>query len=68
MGVLPGVADFLCFTTTRKAAIELKDTDGEQSKDQERFEKQWRELGGEYFLCRSLEEFKSLVNAIVYFG
>ncbi len=68
MGVMPGVADFLAFTPTRKAAIELKDQDGEQSKVQEHFEKEWRALGGEYFLCRSLEEFKSLVNAIVYFG
>ena len=28
MGVKPGVADFLAFTTTRKAAIELKDSTG----------------------------------------
>ncbi len=68
MGVLPGVADFLCFTPTRKVAIELKDSDGEQFEEQLRFEKQWRILGGEYHLCRTLEEFKSLINAIVYFG
>ncbi len=68
MGVLPGVADFLAFTSTRKVAIELKDIDGKKSSDQERFHCHWESVGGEYFLCRSLEEFKSLVNAIVYFG
>lgn len=68
MGVLPGVADFLCFTPSRKIAIELKDEAGEQSKEQERFEKRWRSLGGEYHLCRTLENFKQLVTGIMLFG
>jgi hypothetical protein len=68
MGVLPGVADFLCFTPSRKIAIELKDQDGDQSKDQEKFEKRWRSLGGEYHLCRTLENFKSLVTGIMLFN
>jgi hypothetical protein len=68
MGVLPGVADFLCFTSSRKIAIELKDQDGEQSKDQEKFETRWQKIGGEYHLCRTLEDFKQLVTGIMLFG
>lgn len=68
MGVKPGVADFLAFTTTRKAAIELKDSTGPQSDDQEKFEKAWKKLGGEYYLCRTLEEFKLVVTGIVLFS
>lgn len=67
MGVVPGVADFLCFTQNRKVAIELKDDDGEQSDDQIRFERRWRDIGGEYYICRTLDAFKALVNAIVLF-
>lgn len=68
MGVLPGVADFLCFTPSRKIAIELKDSDGEQSDNQEKFEKRWTALGGEYHLCRTLESFQSLVTVIMLFN
>ncbi len=68
MGVLPGVADFLCFTPNRKVAIELKDGDSDQSKNQEFFEKQWSALGGEYYLCRTLEKFKQVVTGIMLFS
>lgn len=67
MGVLPGVADFLCFTPRRKIAIELKDADGDQSKDQKKFEKQWCAINGEYHVCRTLEDFKILVEGIMLF-
>jgi len=67
MGVMPGVADFLCFTPNRKIAIELKDSDGKQSYDQCTFEYLWREAGGEYHLCRTLDQFKSLVTGIMLF-
>ncbi len=68
MGVLPGVADFLCSTPTRKIAIELKDEDGEQSSDQVKFEKRWKATNGEYFICRTLDEFKQVVTGIALFG
>lgn len=68
MGVLPGVADFLCFTPTRKIAIELKDKDGTQKENQEKFEKTWKKLGGEYHLCRTLGSFQSLVTGIMLFS
>jgi len=66
MGVLPGVADFLCFTPNRKIAIELK-AGSSQSAGQEKFEKRWKLLGGEYHLCRTLTDFQNLINAIVMF-
>src|SRR5260221_10896695 len=68
MGIMPGVADFLCFTPKRKIAIELKDNDGIQSGDQEKFEKRWRALGGEYHLINSLEGFQSFVTGIMLFN
>ena len=68
MGVMPGVADFLCFTPSRKIAIELKDDKGDQSGDQVIFEERWKRLGGEYHLCRTLDSFKQLVTGIMLFN
>jgi hypothetical protein len=67
MGVLPGVADFLAFTHSRHVAIELKDTGGKQSSDQSAFDMRWGKTGGEYYICRSLIDFKSIINAIALF-
>jgi hypothetical protein len=67
MGVLPGVADFLCFTATRHAAIEMKDEDGKQSDAQRMFEAKWKNRGGDYYICDTLEDFQDLVDAIVLF-
>ena len=67
MGVMPGVADFLCFTPSRKVAIELKDLKGAQSPGQAKFSRQWCDLGGEYHLCRTLDSFKQLVTGIMLF-
>ena len=68
MGVMPGVADFLCFTPSRKIAIELKDQDGKQTPDQIKFEKEWTALNGEYYLCRTLDQFQNLVFGIMLFN
>jgi hypothetical protein len=67
MGTLAGVPDFLCFTPSRNIAIELKDKDGTQKENQEKFEKRWTALGGEYHLCRTLDSFKQLVTGIMLF-
>jgi hypothetical protein len=67
MGVLPGVADFLCFKEMRKVAIELKDSNGDQSVDQKKFAQRWFNVGGEYYVCRSLEEFQGTIKAIAMF-
>lgn len=69
MGVLGGVADFLAFpVNTRKAAIELKDDEGEQDGEQELFQKRWEHAGGLYFICRTLEEFQGVVSGLMLFG
>lgn len=69
MGVLAGVADWLVFPDNgRKAAVELKDDEGEQDADQIKFQKRWERSGGLYFLVRTLDEFKTVVNGLLLFG
>lgn len=69
MGVKKGVADWLIFPLNgRKVAVELKDDEGEQDGDQERFQERWEATGGVYFICRTLEEFQGVVNAVALFG
>lgn len=69
MGVLAGVADYLAFLHSgRAAAIELKHGDGPQSTDQEKFQARWERRGNTYFLCRTLEEFQGVVNGLTLFA
>lgn len=68
LGVRKGVADYLLFGLSRDAAIELKDNEGKQDKDQEKFERQWTACGKAYFVVRTLEDFQSLVTALAVFG
>lgn len=68
MGVRNGVADWLAFVPGRATAIELKDDDGVQRKDQERFQRQWEAAGNTYFIARTLEEFQGIVNALAIFS
>jgi hypothetical protein len=67
MGVLAGVADFLAFPTGRAVAIELKDDEGKQDENQERFQIKWQRAGNAYFIARTLEEFQGIVAAITLF-
>ena len=69
LGVRPGVADYLVFGLPRHgdAAIELKDEDGKQSKDQEIFQRKWEAAGKPYFVVRTLEEFQGTVIALSIF-
>lgn len=60
-GVRAGVADWLLFVPGAMVAIELKDDEGEQREDQERFEKKWTAAGGVYYLCRTVEDFETIV-------
>ncbi len=68
MGVRPGVADWLVFVPGRAVAIELKNDEGEQNADQERFQHQWETAGNLYFLARTLEEFQGVVNGVALFA
>lgn len=67
MGVRPGVADYLMFGRGRCAAIELKDDEGKQDRDQLKFERQWNDVGNLYCLVRTLEDFQGVVNAFALF-
>jgi hypothetical protein len=67
MGVRPGVADYLAFVPGRSIAIELKDEDGPQDAEQEKFQRKWEAAGNVYILVRSLEQFQGAVQAIALF-
>lgn len=68
LGVRRGIADFLAFPNDgRKIAIELKDDQGTQDKDQILFQRCWEHTGGLYFLVRTLEEFQGVIDAVMLF-
>lgn len=62
MGLRPGAADLLLFGaavdpgTLRVVALETKWEMNGQNDNQIQFEKDWKKIGGEYFVYRSLEE------------
>lgn len=65
-GVLPGVADLILILLRKTVFIEMKTLQGEQSKDQKKFEVVVRSLGHEYYVVRTLEGFKELINKLLY--
>ncbi len=67
LGVRPGVADYLLIGR-RRAAIELKNETGEQSGEQEKFQRAWESTGGLYFVVRTLEDFQRIVAAMAVFA
>ena len=60
-GVLAGVSDLICINDGKVLFIELKDYKGKQSDKQKEFEKLIISQGFQYFLVRSLDEFKKIV-------
>ena len=60
-GVLAGVSDLICINDGKVLFIELKDYKGKQSDKQKEFEKIIISQGFQYFLVRSLAEFKKIV-------
>lgn len=69
MGVRKGVADYLAFVSGNRAvAIELKDKDGVQDEEQEKFQAKWEACGNYYFLVRTLEEFQGVVQGLALFA
>jgi hypothetical protein len=61
-GVLNGVSDTIVVLPGKVLFIEFKDHKGAQSKSQKKFEKEIKNLGLSYFIVRSLNEFKKLIN------
>lgn len=61
-GMMSGVSDLIVLQPGRVLFIEVKTPSGRQSKTQLRFENIVSKLGFKYFIVRSLDEFKDLVN------
>lgn len=59
-GMKAGVSDLIVLFPNRALFIEMKTATGRQSPDQKEFEKDVTALGFEYFLARSVDEFKSI--------
>lgn len=63
-GLLAGVAD-LIIVLDRTVFVEVKTEAGTQSPEQKEFEKRIKDLGHEYYLVRSLEDFKLLITRLI---
>lgn len=60
IGMKPGVSDLIILQPNKAIFVEVKTEIGRQSPKQKDFEKVVKELGFEYHLVRSLEEFKNI--------
>lgn len=56
MGMLPGVPDIIIFWTGGRGAIELKVGNNDLTQAQRNFEQQWRHFGGQFSVCRSIDD------------
>ena len=64
LGVLGGVADLVLIHFGQLFFIEMKDHKGKQGAKQIDFEERVKEHGIPYHLCRSLEEFKQIIEGL----
>jgi hypothetical protein len=60
-GLLPGVSDLIILKPNKVVFIELKTASGKQSEKQKEFQDKVTLLGFDYFIVRSLDEFKKLM-------
>lgn len=60
-GMKAGASDFVFVMPNRAVFFEVKTPTGTQSDSQKDFQKQVEALGFEYYLVRSLEQFKQIV-------
>jgi len=61
MGVLSGVSDLIVLTPLKMLFIEVKNDIGKQSPAQIEFQARVESLGFQYFIVRSLADFKKIV-------
>jgi len=61
-GMMAGVSDLIMVIEGRVIFCEIKDDKGRQKPDQIAFEQKVTKLGHQYYLIRSLEEFKEMVE------
>lgn len=62
-GVLSGVSDLVIVLPNKILFVELKTSDGRQSKNQKEFEVKIKSLNFNYHVIRSLDEFKELIKS-----
>lgn len=62
-GVLAGVSDILIFWQGGRGAIELKAGKNTETDKQKVFAARWQELGGQYAVCRSLDDVIEVMRA-----
>ena len=61
-GLLSGVSDLIILQQNKTLFIELKIEKGVQSDKQKEFEERVKSLGFNYYIVRSLEEFKTIIE------
>lgn len=61
IGMKSGVSDLIVVMADRVIFVEVKDETGRQSENQIQFENDTKYLGFEYYLVRSLEDFKAIL-------
>lgn len=62
MGMRPGTSDMVFVIPNKTLYIEFKTETGYQSDNQKEFERTVTELGHKYYICRSLDQFKSIIE------
>lgn len=62
MGLKSGVSDVIVLMPGKLLFIEFKSAKGVQNDNQKRFQEDVQALGFEYHICRSLEEFKIIIE------
>lgn len=62
LGMMKGVSDLVCVLPNQILFIEMKSDKGRQSPDQKVFQKKIENLGFKYYICRSLEDFQSVIK------
>lgn len=63
LGLTSGVSDTIVLLDKSILFVEFKTKTGRQSKKQNQFQKRVEALGFEYFIIRSVEEFKDLIKS-----
>jgi hypothetical protein len=64
IGLYPGAADLVFTFRGRHYYCELKTDIGRQSPNQLKFQRHIEQTGHVYFICRSLSEFKNIIETL----
>lgn len=63
IGAMAGVSDLIVVLPNQVLFIEMKSKTGRQSVEQKTFQQHVEQLGFEYWIIRSFDEFKSLIES-----